>query len=82
MAYHSEDGTYSCDSCEFRNGWDASDDLHGELWGCEKCGRTFCSKCFIDKHGHNEYMDMMQKGDLILCPDCREKERKTYEKPE
>lgn len=26
MAYHDEDGTYSCDLCGFRNGWDASDD--------------------------------------------------------
>lgn len=82
MAYHSEDETYSCDLCGFRNGWDESDELHGELWGCEKCGRVFCSKCFTDRHGHKQYMDMMQGNDLILCPDCWEKVRKTHGKSE
>lgn len=76
MAYHSEDDTYSCDYCGFRNKWYALDDLHGELWGCEKCGNTFCSKCFIDKYGRFEYMSMMQKSDQIYCPECWEKERK------
>lgn len=75
MAYHSEDDTYSCDFCRFRNEWDASDHIHGELWGCEKCGKTFCSKCFIDKHGKGNYMDMMQGSGLILCPDCFGKAR-------
>lgn len=82
MAYHNEDDTYSCDLCGFRNSWDADDDLHGELWSCEKCGKTFCSKCFSDKHGHKTYMYMMQKYGLILCPDCWEEVRKIYEKSE
>lgn len=82
MAYHSEDNTYSCDFCGFQNGWDESDALHGELWGCEKCGRVFCSKCFADKHGHKQYMDMMQENNFILCPDCWEKARKAHGKGE
>lgn len=80
MAYHSEDDTYSCDCCGFRNKWDGTDDIHGELWGCEKCGDTFCSKCFIDKLGSSEYMSMMQEADQIYCPECWEKERKADEK--
>lgn len=43
--------TYTCDLCGFEMEWDASDLVHGEMWGCEKCGDTFCSKCFIDRHG-------------------------------
>nr|DAH88766.1 MAG TPA: zinc-ribbon domain protein [Caudoviricetes sp.] len=75
MAYHIEDDTYSCDCCGFRNKWDASDSTHGELWGCEKCGNTFCSKCFIDKFGSKEYMNMMQGSNQIYCPNCWENER-------
>ena len=52
--------TYTCDLCGFEMEWDASDLVHGEMWGCEKCGDTFCSKCFIDRHGRKEYMKMMQ----------------------
>lgn len=80
MAYHSEDDTYSCDCCGFRDKWDGTDGIHGELWGCEKCGDTFCSKCFIDKLGSSEYMSMMQEADRIYCPECWEKERKADEK--
>lgn len=76
MSYHSEDDTYSCDICGFRSKWNRSDDIHGELWGCEKCGDTFCTSCFIDRHGQKDYMSMMQRSDYILCPECWEKERK------
>lgn len=76
MAFHGEDGTYSCDCCGFRNKWSASDDIHGELWGCEKCGNTFCSKCFIDKYGNEEYMRMMQDSNEIYCPDCWENKKR------
>lgn len=64
--------TYTCDLCGFEMEWDASDLVHGEMWGCEKCGDTFCSKCFIDRHGRKEYMKMMQDSDLIYCPVCYE----------
>ena len=30
---------YSCDFCGFEMNWDKKDNFHGEMWGCEKCGR-------------------------------------------
>ena len=54
--------TYTCDFCEFEMQWDGHDEVHGEVWGCEKC-------------------EMMQDFDLILCPDCYEKEKESkYDK--
>lgn len=76
--YDAEKDTYSCDLCGFEMRWDAHDDEHGEMWGCEKCGGVFCSKCFIDKLGRDAYMQMMQGSDLIYCPDCYEKEADTH----
>lgn len=75
MAYDTGTDTYSCDTCGFESKWDNKDDVHGELWGCEKCGNTFCSKCFIDKYGQKEYMEMMQNSNQIYCPECWEKQR-------
>lgn len=49
--YNSFTDTYTCDVCGFEMAWDASDLVHGEMWGCEKCGNSFCSKCFIDRYG-------------------------------
>lgn len=65
---------YSCDICGFEGVWDITDDVHGTLWGCEKCGATFCTKCFVDKMGQKIYWDMMRSHDLILCPECYLKE--------
>ena len=73
MAYNLGSDTYACDICGFEMQWDASDLVHGEMWGYEKCGDTFCSKCFIDRYGHEEYMRMMQQGDLIYCSSCWKK---------
>lgn len=28
--------TYTCDLCGFEMEWDASDLVHGEMWGCER----------------------------------------------
>lgn len=64
--------TYRCEYCNAKIQWEESDDINGDIWGCEKCGKTFCTKCFVDKHGWNVYMNMMQNSDLILCPDCYE----------
>lgn len=72
MAYINNTARYSCDVCGFEMDWDGSDEVHGEMWGCERCGTTFCSKCFQDKFGQKQYMDMMQNSDLVLCPDCYE----------
>lgn len=65
---------YECDFCGVELTWDETDHVYGEMWGCEKCGKSFCSKCFIDKFGNEKYMDMMQNHDLILCPTCFNKE--------
>ena len=67
--------TYVCDICGFEGKFDTHDDIHGELWGCERCGSTFCTKCFIDTIGKNAYWKMMHGEDLILCPECYGKER-------
>ena len=78
MAYNLGSDTYSCDICGFEMQWDASDLVHGEMWSCEKCGDTFCSKCFIDRYGRKEYMRMMQQSDLIYCSSCWEKAREKW----
>ena len=28
--------TYTCDFCGFEMQWDGHDEVHGEVWGCEK----------------------------------------------
>lgn len=73
MAYSVARDIYTCDICGFEMKWDGHDEVHGDMWGCEKCGSTFCSKCFKDKYGEKAYQSMMQDFDLILCPDCYEK---------
>lgn len=73
MGYVNED-TYECDFCGFVGSWDGTDDVNGELWGCEICGRIFCSKCLMDAIGKDKYFNIMQESDLIVCPDCVEKE--------
>lgn len=77
MTYNMESNTYACDICGVEMKWDASDDVHGEMWGCEKCGDAFCSKCFIDRHGRGEYMKMMKHSDLIYCPSCWERQKRS-----
>lgn len=72
--YLMESDIYVCDICGFEGRWDDHDDIHGELWGCERCGGTFCTKCFIDTIGKNAYLKMMHSEDLILCPECYGKE--------
>ena len=68
--------TYVCDICGFEGKFDTDNDIHGELWGCERCGDTFCSKCFIDRMGEEDYWKMMRGSDLIMCPICYAKEKK------
>lgn len=75
MAYNISKDSYECDFCGFKLPWEASDEVHGEMWGCEECGKAFCSKCFIDRFGRTEYMKMMQGSDRIYCPDCWSKHR-------
>lgn len=75
MAYNIEKDNYTCDCCGFEMKWDASDDIHGSMWSCEGCECTiFCSKCFIDQFGPDDYEQMLQ-GDQVLCPACWEKHK-------
>lgn len=73
--YYMNDDTYSCDICGFEMKWDDHDDIHGDLWGCERCGDTFCTKCFVESMGREVYDEMMQGSDYILCPECERKRR-------
>lgn len=69
MGYLSE-SEYQCDFCGFVGKWDESDEAHGDLWGCEVCGATFCSKCLKDKVGTDGYKKIMRENDIITCPNC------------
>lgn len=75
MTHDNENELYMCDYCGFQGTWVETDLIHGELLGCEKCGNTFCTKCFMEKHGQMDYMNMMQGYNLILCPDCWNREK-------
>lgn len=68
--YDAKTDIYICDICGHKSEWNAVDKVHGELWSCEVCGKTFCSKCFIEEHGKRKYCEMMQSGEYIRCPDC------------
>lgn len=43
LMYVEKTDTYTCDFCGHNAKWDASDDVHGELWSCEAegCGKFF-----------------------------------------
>lgn len=62
-----------CEICGFEGDWEDSDSVHGTMWGCDRCDKFFCAKCFIDKLGKDSYKNMLRTstGDYeILCPDC------------
>ena len=61
---------YSCAICGFESKWEDEDPIHGEIWVCEKCGKVFCKKCFVDKYGKGKYMEMMQNYEIVYCPEC------------
>ena len=64
---------YECDICGFREKWDAHDDRRGDMWGCESCGKDFCTACFVKRHGRASFDKMLSESDFVLCPDCYEK---------
>lgn len=66
---------YTCDICGVEVDWNKADEERGEMWGCERCDTNFCSQCFIDRHGQEEFDKMLKESDLVLCPDCWEGER-------
>lgn len=65
--------TYTCDFCRCKLEWDERDDTYGEIWGCDECGKTFCSKCLTEAVGETNYLKIMQSEGKILCPDCAKK---------
>lgn len=74
--YNTEKDTYTCDICGVEIKWDSTDDQNGIMWGCEKCDTNFCTKCFVEQHGWEEYCEMLQESDQVLCPVCWEKRNK------
>lgn len=63
---------YECDFCGIEMKWDDVHPKNGIMWGCEKCGRDFCKKCFCDKHGFDGYSEMLHFPNKVLCPECWE----------
>ena len=72
--YNMSTRTYGCDICGFEMEYDDYDEVHGEMWECEKCGKTFCTKCFVDALGLPALERMFKKSDRVLCADCFAKE--------
>lgn len=68
--YLMKSDTYVCDTCGFELKWDESDDTHGSMWGCEICGKNFCTTCFIKKHGRKAFDRMLQQEDRVQCMEC------------
>lgn len=64
-----------CNFCGFEQDWESSDDIHGNMWSCDFCGTTFCSKCLQEYcfESYEAYVKYMQSGQYILCPECYEK---------
>lgn len=61
---------YECDICGFREKWNAHDDHRGDMWECERCGKHFCTACFVAKAGKEEWRKMLSETDNVFCPDC------------
>lgn len=61
---------YECDICGHQGKWDAHDDHRGDMWECEKCGKHFCTACFVEKMGEEEWRKMLSETDIVFCPDC------------
>lgn len=51
MAYSIKNDSYTCDFCNFEMGWEQKDDVHGEMWGCEKCRRQFLFQMLLERYG-------------------------------
>lgn len=62
-----------CDICGFVMDWEEHNYIHGDLWSCEQCGITFCTKCAVDRIGRNAFDEMIRSGEHVLCPDCEQK---------
>ena len=69
--YYMDTQLYECDFCGFTGQLDAHDDIHGTLWECERCGRTFCSACF-ERRFNVVAMSRNLMDQKLLCPNCYE----------
>lgn len=71
-----KDEIYQCKYCGTDIPWNGGDDRKGTIWGCEgdSCGVDFCRQCFIDRFGIQSFLDMVNKEDKILCPNCHAEE--------
>lgn len=76
--YNMARNTYECDYCGTEMRFDERDDIHGVLWGCEACETTWCTKCFIDRHGLTAYEKMLRENDRIYCPSCYEQHKEEF----
>ena len=45
----------------------------GLLWKCELCYKYFCSQCFIDNAGNENWIKNFE-CDTFVCPDCFNKD--------
>lgn len=70
---------YECDICGHQEKWDAHDDHRGDIWECEKCGKHFCTVCFVAKMGEEEWRKMLTETDNVFCPDCVQDEKQVKE---
>lgn len=66
--YNMDSDKYTCDYCNREFSWDGED--YGNIWECEKCGKHFCTECFIKIAGTVAFMKMQNEGDKVLCPEC------------
>ena len=73
---------YRCSICGFKMGWEDSDYEHGTMWGCERCGATFCTSCAVKRIGRKAYDEMIENGKHVLCPDCMKETASIDEKSE
>lgn len=67
LMYVEKTDTYTCDFCGHNAKWDASDDVHGELWSCEAegCGKVFCSNRCIQQHVQSEFQKRRIRNELF-----------------
>lgn len=59
----------TCEFCGVKIDWEGRDDQCDTIFYCEKCGKMFCEKCFIDKHGYDKWLDNFE-ADKLVCPEC------------
>lgn len=68
--YEMSTDLYTCDFCGVQMKWNESTETDGTMYGCEKCGREFCSRCFKKAHGSKKFDEMLSNEAEILCPAC------------